>query len=225
MRLRALFLILAIAGLGVVEPSSVSAHSGDKCGTDFKAVESGISTGFSNRIEGDSWTDSDGNEIPDAWGASDDYGGHCNREVRDDAAASDGRVVKQRIWDHSTHSGGSGDVSLFRAFTASAGQVYSASARMDLRDSPSGDFRAQIKIGAYNSGGTNQLAEWSSFLCTGSQANCDATDSGSFQVLQVLDKTMPTGTTVVKVEFRAKEYQTDNAQGNAVFDWVRLWRP
>jgi hypothetical protein len=196
-------------------------------------------------LDQSSFVDRDRDGVPDEWGSSTDYKrSDCERSVRRNESDS---LVKQVIKPAATNRNAereeSADVSIQRVYSAAPGQVYTATAEVDIGNYPltgneEDDFRGRLKLMPCSSVPCriDQFGiEDQANLCISEQQDHDNTKgtercvdydrrAAGWKTLTVTTNPLPEGTRYLLIAWRVREHRTDSAWGNGRLTRIVLYR-
>jgi hypothetical protein len=191
------------------------------------------------------FVDDDGDGVPDRWGSSTDYQGRgCKRLTgRSEKDSLVKQVIRPTATNPNARTGDSADVSIQRVYSAAPGQIYIASAEVDIGNYPwtgneEDDFRGRLKLEPCTSVPCriDQFGiEHQANLCISEDQDHDTTAGSErcveydrrtleWKTLTVTTDPLPEGTRYLLVAWRVREHQTDSAWGNGRLTRIVIYR-
>jgi hypothetical protein len=202
-------------------------------------------TPSSTVLDQTNFVDKDLDGVPDRWGSSTDY-------ARDDCHRFTGlrggdslvkQVIHRTARNPNARTDEHADVSIQRIYHAAPGQIYTASADVDIGNYPwtgneEDDFRGRLKLQPCTSipCRINQLGiEYQANLCISEDQDHDTTagtercveydlQTRGWKTLTVTTDPLPVGTRYLLVAWRVREHQSDSAWGNGRLTRIVLYR-
>jgi hypothetical protein len=191
------------------------------------------------------FVDNDSDGVPDRWGSSTDYTRDGCKRVT--GRSGDDSLVRQVIHPTATNPYAgrdeSADVSIQRLYRAAPGQIYTASADVDIGKYPwtgneEDDFRGRLKLQPCTSVPCriDQIGiEYQANICISEDQDNDTTvgpercteydrRTTNWKTLTVTTDPLPEGTKYLLVAWRVREQQSDSAWGNGRLTRIVLYR-